>query len=539
MVALDDRLGILEAAGPLIRKIFPDHWAFLLGELALYSFVILVITGTWLTFFFHPDMSEAVYTGPYVPLHGVRVSQAYRSVVDISFNVRGGLFVRQTHHWAALAFLGSICLHMLRIFFTGAFRKPREINWLIGLSMLILSMAEGFAGYSLPDDMLSGTGLRTMQGIVLSIPVIGTYLSYFVFGGTFPGHSIIPRLFAAHILLLPGLLAALMTTHLLLVFTQKHTQWRKAGREQTNVVGEVMFPTYIAKTIGLFFLIAGTYFLAAGVVQINPIWVFGPYEPSQGSTGSQPDWYMGFLEGGLRLTPNWETVFLGHTVAWNVFLPGVVLPVTLFGALYVYPFVERWVVGDHGERNLLDRPRDQPTRTALGAAGVMFFALLTFAGGDDVTTFMFGLSIQQVVWTLRALVFVLPAVTFVLTRRLCHDLQRSDRRSMLHGRDTGDVVSGDNGYHVRIRRLDAGEIYTTLPADPGPDDHPAPAHPTFPRSMARWARRGVIGWERRHRLAPPSRQQYAAARSASDSQRKNHTATLPAPDEHPLEDADQ
>ena len=459
-----------------------------------------------------------------MPLRGVVVSQAYRSVMDISFTVRGGLFIRQTHHWAALAFIGAICLHMLRIFFTGAFRKPRELNWLIGLTMLILSIMEGFAGYSLPDDLLSGTGLRTMQGIVLSIPLVGTHLSFLIFGGQFPGHAIIPRLYATHILLLPGLLAALMTTHLLLIFMQKHTQWRKAGRTESNVVGEAMFPVYVAKTIGLFLLIAGTYFLAAGLVQINPIWNFGPYDPTQASTGSQPDWYMAFLEGGLRLMPNWETNFLGHTLVWNVFVPGVVLPVALFGALYSYPFIERWIVGDHGERNLLDRPRDQPTRTALGAAGVTFFALLTFAAGDDVITFMFGLSIQQLVYTLRVLVFALPVVVFVITRRMCSELQRADRHAMLHGQDTGDVVSGpDGGYQIRIRRLKADELYKTLPADPGPDDPSVPVQPTVRRSMAWLARRGLVGWERWHRLAPPSRRQYAKARAVAGEEVREPT----------------
>ncbi|MCZ9344476.1 cytochrome b, partial [Streptomyces sp. TRM76130] len=208
----------------------PDHWSFLLGELALYSFLVLLVTGVWLTLFFEPSMSEVVYQGSYVPLRGVRTSEAFASTLRISFDVRGGLLIRQIHHWAALVMAAAVGVHMLRVFFTGAFRRPREANWLIGLTLFLLTMLEGFAGYSLPDDLLSGTGLRTAQGFVLSVPVVGTYLSMFLFGGEFPGHDIVSRLYAVHILLLPGALLAGIVLHLILVVQLKHTQWPGPGR---------------------------------------------------------------------------------------------------------------------------------------------------------------------------------------------------------------------------------------------------------------------------------------------------------------------
>ena len=327
---LDRRLPLRTTAQEYLRKAFPDHWSFLLGEIALYSLLVLVVTGVYLTFYFRPDMTETPYTGSYAPLRGTLASQAYISTLSISFDVRGGLLIRQIHHWGALVFVAAIGCHLLRIFFTGAFRRPREVNWMIGVTMFLLSLLEGFCGYSLPDDLLSGTGLRTSQGIVLSIPVIGTYLSFFVFDGQYPGHAIISRLYIAHVLLVPGLLLVLVRVHLGLVVQLKHTQWAQPGRTNRNAVGKPMFPQYTAKSTGLFFAVAGVLALMAALLQINPIWDFGPYRADQVSLNSQPDWYVGYLEGALRLMPAWETSLAGHTIAWDVLLPGVVLPAVLF-----------------------------------------------------------------------------------------------------------------------------------------------------------------------------------------------------------------
>src|SRR5689334_18209316 len=189
---LDERLGTNAAARKNLRKVFPEHWSFMLGEVVLYSFVILLATGVYLTLFFKPSMEEVAYDGPYAPLRGVTMSEAYESTLHISFDVRGGLLIRQIHHWAALIFVAGIVLHLLRVFFTGAFRKPRELNWLIGVVLLTLALLEGFAGYSLPDDLLSGTGLRIMYSVIESIPVAGTWLGYLIFGGEFPGTGLIP-----------------------------------------------------------------------------------------------------------------------------------------------------------------------------------------------------------------------------------------------------------------------------------------------------------------------------------------------------------
>ncbi|MBL1104060.1 ubiquinol-cytochrome c reductase cytochrome b subunit [Streptomyces sp. 5-8] len=437
--AADARLPVLEG-GSLLRKAFPEHWSFFLGELALYSLLVLILTGVWLTFFFQPEMREVVYAGSYVPLRGVRMSAAFDSTLRISFDVRGGLLMRQAHHWAALVFVAAIGVHMLRILFTGAFRRPRELNWVIGVTLFMVSLAEGFAGYSLPDDLLSGTGLRIAQGIMMSLPVVGTYVAFFVFGGEYPGHDIITRLYPLHILLLPGVLIALVTVHLVLVFHLKHTQWRGPGRTNRNVLGKPLVPQFTATSTGLSLTVFGVLVLMSGLAQINPVWTYGPYRPDLVSTGSQPDWYVGFLEGALRLVPPWETNVAGHTLMWNVLLPAVVLPGLLFAVLYAYPFVEQRLTGEwHHEQHLCDRPRERPVRTGLGVAGTVCYGVLLLAGGNDIIALTFRVSVNALTWVFRVALVVAPVVAFLVTRWVCRALTAAERERLAEGVPTGDI----------------------------------------------------------------------------------------------------
>ncbi|MFF8596240.1 cytochrome bc complex cytochrome b subunit [Streptomyces sp. NPDC015220] len=438
-VVADRRAPVSELAGQLLRKAFPDHWSFLLGEIALYSFAVLVLTGTFLTLFFDPSLAELRYQGTYQPLRGLLVSKAYATTLSLSFDVRGGLLMRQMHHWAALVFVAAIGVHMLRIFFTGAFRRPRETNWLVGVTLFMLALLEGFCGYSLPDDLLSGTGLRTANSIVQSIPVIGTYLAFFAWGGPFPGDAIIRRLYIVHVLFVPGLLIALIAVHLFMVVYLKHTQWSEPGKTNRNVVGKPMFPSFVGKSTGLSLMVFGVLAVAGAIAQINPIWAFGPYRPDQVSTDAQPDWYVGFLEGALRLTPGVEWNVAGHTFMWNVLLPAVVLPALLFLVLYAYPFFERWVTGDLVEHHLCDRPRDRPVRTGLGVGAVVWFAVLMLAGGNDVIATTFQLSVNVLTWIFRVLFFVGPVLAYLITKRVCLALQLHERRLLEEGEESGEV----------------------------------------------------------------------------------------------------
>ncbi|GAA1690746.1 cytochrome b [Streptomyces yatensis] len=445
----DGRLGVYSLAKANMRKIFPDHWSFMLGEVCLYSFIIIILTGVYLTLFFHPSMEEVTYHGPYVPMQGVKMSEAFASTLDISFEVRGGLLIRQIHHWAALVFLCGMFTHMMRVFFTGAFRKPREINWLFGFLLFFLGMLTGFTGYSLPDDLLSGTGLRFIEGVFLSIPVVGTYISMFVFGGEFPGMDLIPRLYPVHVLLLPGIMLGLLVAHLILVFYHKHTQYPGAGKTEKNVVGMPLLPVYMAKAGGFFFLVFGVIAVLSAVATINPVWTIGPYRPDQVSTGAQPDWYMGFAEGLVRVMPGWEITAWGHTLVLGVFIPIVLFPLVLF-AIGLYPFIESWITGDKREHHILDRPRNAPTRTAFGVAWLTAYFVMLIGGGNDLWATHFHLSINSITWFVRIGFFVGPVLAFIATKRICLGLQRRDRDKVLHGRETGIIKRLPHGEFVEV-----------------------------------------------------------------------------------------
>jgi ubiquinol-cytochrome c reductase cytochrome b subunit len=435
----DDRLHAAKYMRKSMRKVFPDHWSFMLGEIALYSFIILILTGVFLTFFFEASIKDVVYNGNYVPLKGVTMSEAYASTLNISFDVRGGLVMRQIHHWAALVFIASMVVHLSRVFFTGAFRKPRELNWLIGVGLLTISLLEGFAGYSLPDDLLSGTGLRIAFSIVEAIPVVGTYFAFFLFGGDFPGPHFIPRLYAIHILLIPGILMALITAHMLLIWYQKHTDFAGPGKTEDTVEGAPMYPAFAAKTQGFFFLVFGVLALLGGLVQINPIWLYGPYDPAQVGAGSQPDWYIGWLDGTLRLMPNVETNVAGHTISWNILVPAVLIPGLIFTLMALYPFLEQWVTGDRRWHNVLDRPRHRPNRTAIGVVSLVFYLILLLAGGNDIIAHTFSLSVNELTWFFRGAAILLPPIVFYITRRICIGLQRYDHELLTHGIETGTI----------------------------------------------------------------------------------------------------
>jgi ubiquinol-cytochrome c reductase cytochrome b subunit len=423
----------------------------LLGEIALYSFVIIIATGIFLTFFFKPSGGDVIYNGSYVPLRGVRMSEAYESTLRISFDVRGGLLMRQIHHWATIVFLAAIAVHMLRNFFTGAFRKPRELNWLIGVVLFMLVMLNGLFGYSLPDDLLSGTGMRILEGVILSIPVVGSYLTLWLFGGPFPGNEIIPRLFTIHVLLIPLILLALIPLHaVVLTWRQTHTQFPGKGRTDRVVEGKPFWPSFIIKTLAFQMWVFGGITLLSTFFQINPIWLFGPYNPGSISAGSQPDWYMGWLEGSLRIMPAWEIDAFGHTLPMNVIIPALVVPGLLFTGLALYPFLERWATGDHEIHHLLDRPRDMPARVGFGVAGATFFGVLLLAGGNDIIAKTFQIPLFATTWFFRFAVILGPVIAFEVSRRIALGLQRRERAVVEHGVETGIIVRQPSGAYTEV-----------------------------------------------------------------------------------------
>ena len=436
-----------------LNKVFPSHWSFMLGEACIYSFVVLLLSGVYLTLFFDPSMAETVYQGVYEKLRGVPMSMAYASSLDISFEVRGGLLIRQIHHWAALLFLFSMMFHMMRIFFTGAFRKPRELNWVLGVLLLVLGMAEGFLGYSLPDDLLSGTGLRAVSAFILSIPVIGTWTHWAVFGGDYPGTEISPRFYSLHILVIPGVILALIGLHVALVWFQKHTQFAGPRATEKNVVGLRVLPSFAAKGGGFFAVVFGIIAMMGGLFQINPIWNLGPYNPSQVSAGVQPDFYMGFLDGMVRIWPNWEIRNLfGHYMVPAVFFPAIMGATVLMIIVISYPWIEKAFTKDNAMHNLLQRPRDVPVRTALGVAFITFYLVNLINGANDLFAFKLDISLNVMTWLGRVLSIIGPVIAYVVTYRLCLGLQHSDRAVLEHGIETGVLKRLPHGEFIEIHQ---------------------------------------------------------------------------------------
>lgn len=420
---LDTRLRLAMPIRSALNHVFPDHWSFMLGEIALYSFIVLVITGTFLAMFFNASGAQVVYHGPYRELDGVTMSAAYESLLHISFGVPAGLLIRQMHHWAALVFVGAIVVHAARIFFTAAYRKPREINWIIGLTLLLLAIANGFFGYSIGGDLLSGAGLRIGYAILLSIPVFGPWLAFLVMGGIVPSAGTIPRMYGLHIFVIPALIAVLLAFHLGIIWRQHHTNLPGPRRTDHSIVGARLWPTYTAKSIGLFFLVFGVIAALGGLVQINPIWLYGPYSPVAIVPGAQPDWYLGWIEGLMRLFPG-VNIHFGPYLVPEVFFPSVLIPGLFFLVLYLYPFIEKLFSFDEKAHQVLRLPYQQPLNTAIGCAAFAFLIVLTFAGGDDVVSVAAGASVVTARGILQILVFVVPVVTFVVAYLLCARARR-------------------------------------------------------------------------------------------------------------------
>ncbi|HIY95158.1 MAG TPA: ubiquinol-cytochrome c reductase cytochrome b subunit [Candidatus Rothia avicola] len=477
---VDQRVGASGIIKEFGRKIFPDHWSFMFGEVALYSLVILIISGTFLTFFFNPTMVSVTYDGSYVPMKGTHMSAAYASALDISFDVRGGLLMRQIHHWAALMFMMAMTVHMLRVFFTGAFRRPRELNWVVGCTLLIIGILAGFTGYSLPDDVLSGNGLRIIDGIFKSIPLVGTYISLFFFGGEFPGTAVIGRLYTLHIMIIPAMLLLLVAIHMFMVVLHKHTQYPGPGRTENNVVGFPVGPVYAAKAGGFFFIVFGIIAFLGATFTINAIWNYGPYDPSPVQAGTQPDWYVGFGDGALRLWPGvwpwpWEFEFLGGTLVLSVLLPFALMAGSVMMAMVFWPWIEQWVTKDNRVHNILDRPRNAPFRTGVGVAGIIGYAALMIAASSDLIATHFHVSLNDVAYWLRFTFVFGPLIGFFITQRICLALQRKDRELVLHGIETGKVVQLPHGEFIEVHKpLDEYRRYELVSFE---SPEPIPAQP--------------------------------------------------------------
>jgi ubiquinol-cytochrome c reductase cytochrome b subunit len=408
------------------KKVFPGHWSFLLGEIAMFSFFVLVGTGLYLTFFYEADATSVRYDGAYTPLHGVEISAAFRSVLDITFERPFGLVIRQTHHWAALVFIAVILLHAARVFFTGAFRRPRRLNWTVGLTLMGLAMATGFFGFALPHDLLGGTSARIGHAFAVSIPWIGPGVAEMLFGGAFGNPDMLRRLWQLHVLVMPITIGGLLLAHLTLVWLQTHTQFRGGEASDEVVTGTAAIPGYALKTVGLAALVGGVLIAAGSLLEIAPLWINGPFDPTAATVPAQPDWYLAWVEGALRILPAADLTVWGREIP-GPFLVGVALPVALFALLYAWPFLEERIVGDRGGHHLLDRPRDRPVRTAFGVALLALLTVLMAAASHDQQAAALQVPVDRMTDAYRVAVVVVPGLAAVVAYHINRARLRDER----------------------------------------------------------------------------------------------------------------
>lgn len=458
------------------------HWTHLFGVVTFACVLVLAITGILLSFTYTPSSELVTYDGPYAPLAGAEVSRAFDSTMEISLEQPGGLLVRQTHHWAALVLPAAMIVQILATFFTGGFRRPRRLSWVLLVLLFLVVLAGGWSGYALPDDMLSGTGLRIVEGVVLAIPVLGTRLVTWMFGGRFPG-EIIEHLYPVHMFVVPAVIALLLVARAGLAYRHGAATLPRPGLSQSSQFGLRLWPDVAVRAVGMTALTSAVLLLLGATSTISPIWAYGPTAAGNVGAGSQPDWYTGFLDGALRLVPaGWEAEWLGWTWTFAILAPLAVVG-GYFLVVIAYPFLEAWVLRDTGHHHVLDRPRNVPTRTGIGVAGALFYGVLWGAASADIVATQFRVSFESVITTLQVLFIVGPPLAFEVTRRICIGLQRRDREVVAHGRETGRIIRlADGGYvevHAPVRAEDRALLSTA----------PVAARPAAPGSSGRLASR--------------------------------------------------
>ncbi len=421
---LEERLDWSRFRAKYLRKPFPVHSSFFLGEIALFSFVLLVLTGIFLAFSYEPSTEPIKFEGKDVPA-------AYASVVQ-NDRTPFGLIVRQVHHWSAHVMILAILLHLLRIFFTGLYKKPRELNWVVGVLLLGLTVFAAFSGYLLPFDEFAVTATGIGYNIARSVPWVGPALADFIFAGKFPSSATIPRFYAYHVMLLPLVLTFLMGLHVLIMFKQKHSQPRytlqRVGADK--ILGVPLWPHQSLLMIVLFLLLSGSLFLVSGFLPVHPVEYYGPPGPQTPSV--KPDWYLLWLYGALKLIPGWINVQILGTTINSENIGGVLVPGLILVLLLLLPFVDR----SREQVHHLELPSEHPIRTALGVAVIVFFAILMIAGYNEEL----GLSVS----TLQLGALFVPLIAGVVTYAL---LVRSHHRHALDSnvkRDVSENIQSSN-----------------------------------------------------------------------------------------------
>ncbi|ELZ32547.1 menaquinol-cytochrome c reductase cytochrome b subunit precursor [Halogeometricum pallidum JCM 14848] len=479
-----DRRFDLDGGRSFLGKAFPAEDSFLLGEVALFCFVVLALTGMFLGMFFEPSTSDVEYEGSVAAFQGQEVPEAFASVLHITYDIPFGMFIRRMHHWAAHLFVASIGLHMLRVFFTGAYRNPREANWVVGTGLAGLAMGAAYTGYALPFDEFAATATGIGYNLATSVPFAGDVLGKVVFGGEFPSSATIPRLYFLHVLVIPVAIAGLLAIHMAILVRQKHTEAPRdddvvgpspprsnrvtdgdavgdggaAGTvdrdDDSVVVGLPAFPNQAAVSVVVFFLTLATLAVLGGFLPVHNIAEYGPNNPAGTPELIMPDWFLMWVYGFLKLLPSWMsfTVPVAGVHVSTEFIGGIVLPTLVFGAVAVWPFVDYRADPVHFTANPLDRPR----QTAVGVAAIQFIMIASIAGMNNLLSRALGVETGVVNPVLTAALVAVPAVSGYLTYRLLDGGEGADGS----GGDASD--SGDDADDGRTdddrSETDAAEV---------------------------------------------------------------------------------
>jgi len=422
----DDRLA-LGAAESTLGKAFPAEDSFLLGEVALICFVVLVLTGTFLGVFFEPSTSDVEYEGSVEEYQGEDMPASYVSVLNITYDVPFGMLIRRMHHWAAHLFVASIGLHMLRVFFSGAYRNPREPNWVVGSGLAVAAMFAAYTGYALPFDEFASTAVGIGYNVAVSIPIVGDTVGALVFGGEFPSTATIPRLYFLHVFVIPVIIAGLLAVHFAILIRQKHTEAPRDGdvpgreavdeHDDTVVVGLPAFPNQAAVTGVVTFLTLATLSLLAGFLPVHNVAEYGPNDPASTPSLVMPDWFLMWGYGFLKLTPSWLSFDLLGVHVSSEFVGGVVLPGLVIGAVVVWPFLDRVEEPTH----FTTSPLERPWQTAVGVAGVVFVMIASIAGMDVIVAEELGTTTADLRRPLTGLLLLGPLVAAGITYGVLRD----------------------------------------------------------------------------------------------------------------------
>ena len=385
----DTRLDLADGQ-TFLGKAFPAEDSFLLGEVAIFCFLFLVLSGVFLGFFYEPSTSDVEYDGSVAEFQGEEMPEAFVSVLHITYTVPFGMFIRRLHHWAAHLFVASIGLHMLRVFFTGAYRNPRELNWVVGTGLAVLAMGAAYTGYALPFDEFAATATSIGYNLTVSVPLVGDFFGEIIFGGEFPTSATIPRLYFLHVLIIPAAIAVGIAVHMVILIRQKHTEapreddvsggGRAVDRDDDSViVGLPAVPNQAAVSAVVFFLTAATLSALAGLLPVHNVAEYGPNDPASTPALIMPDWFLMWVYGFLKLLPEWMAFSVGPVHVSTEFLGGVFLPSLVFLAIVAWPFLDR-TDPVHFTADPLARPR----QTAVGVAAVAFVMIASIAGMNNI-----------------------------------------------------------------------------------------------------------------------------------------------------------